>query len=511
MKRSSFFLSFLFLLPPPQAAPRSPGPWEPHRTGEALKKCLVATRRVRARPDRPAKEIHVWFLLPENEPGQVVEDLVFHPEPREILSDKFGRKIAHFYFPEIPAGETVVARWAARIATAPVRFLAAGKSRSPAVKAGEEIRRLYLADGPFYGIHSPFIVKKAGEIRAGAKDPVRLVRKVALYLSRHLSYEMTGGWDKAEVVLKRGTGSCSEYTYAFIALCRALGIPARFVGATMCRRRDGPSFDRAHHRWTEVFLEGYGWVQVDPLRRDCLGPGSFTISSPRCVLGHGDGGEKPLGWKYTSAARAEGGPSISEEFFWCEDPGKKTFRKILDLGQGGAEKGKDRAQRVKALARMGLGLCVPFLEDLLAGGNEEVRREAALAICRISPRAAREIRYRFRRSRPLWKTFSAALAEALGRKKRKKPGKWISLYPWKGPSPSRKALGPFKVKRGLLTNSGRDGRAFFPLVAGDRYILDLSFQTSGAGACALLLAWDGRDGFLRLPFFPPDSSHRMRN
>ncbi len=501
----------LFLALPAGAAPPGEGPWAPHQEGRALHRCLVATRRIRARRDRPARQVHVWFLVPQNEPGQVVENLRYQPEPKEIITDKFGRKIAHFYFPEIPAGGRAVARWAARISTAPVRFLTAPKNRSPKVKAGPEIRRLYLADGPYYGIHSPYIQKIAAEIRGKEKDPARLVRRIALYLQAHLSYEMIGGWDKAEVVLKRGTGSCSEYTYSFIALCRAMGIPARFVGATMLRRRDGPSFDRAHHRWAEAFLEGYGWVQADPLRRDCLGRRSFTISSPRCVLGHGDGGEEPMGWKYTSMVRAKGRPYISEEYFWCEDPGKKSFRRVLDLGAGKPGKKRALESKVKALAGIGEGLCVPFLADSLASRDQAARAEAARAICRISTRAARDIRYRFRRSGRIWDLFSRALAKALGRTGRAKAGTWVFLFPWKGASPGRKALGPFKAKKGLLTNSGRDGEALFPMVTSDRYLVDLTFRTGGAGECALLLAHDGRDRFLRLPFFPPDSPLRKRN
>ncbi|GEM_PF-6158555 len=511
-RQGRLLLLFSLLLSlPAGAAPPARGPWAPHRTGKALRKCLVATRRIRARKNRTTRKVHVWFLLPRNEPGQVVEDLALQPEPKEILTDKFGRKIAHFYFPEIPAGETRVVRWAARIATAPVRFLAAKKNRSPGLKAGPEIRRLYLADGPYYGIHSAYIQKVTARIRGREKDPARLVRKVALYLERHLSYEMVGGWDKAETVLKRGTGSCSEYTYSFIALCRALGVPARFVGATMLRRREGPSFDRAHHRWAEAFLEGYGWVQVDPLRRDCLGPDAFTISSPRCVLGHGDGGEEPMGWKYTSVARAGGRPAIDEEYFWCGDPGKKTFRRVLDLGAQGSRNNEIPRARVKSLAAIGAGLCVPFLADSLASRKEKAREEAARAIIGISPRAARDIRYRFRRSRKVWELFSRALAEALGRKRKARTGKWMVLFPWKGASPGRKVPGPFKAKKGLLTNSGADGSALFPWVTGDRYLIDLTFRTVGEGACALLFARDGEDGFLRLPFFPPDSPLRKRN
>ena len=513
MKTRNTLLLFclLFLSLPAGAAPPAKVPWAPHRTGRAIHKCLVATRRIHARSNRPAEKVHVWFLLPSDEPGQKVEDFRFQPEPKEILTDEFGRKIAHFYFPEIPAGGWALARWAARVSTSSVRFPPVPALRSRAVKADEAIRRLYLADGPYYKINDPYIRKTAARIKGGEKDPALLVRKIALHLSRNLSYEMTGGWDDAATVLRRGTGSCSEYTYTFIALCRAAGIPARFVGATMCRRAVGPSFDRPHHRWAEAFLEGYGWVQVDPLRRDCLGRNSFTISSPRCVLGHGDGGVEPMGWKYTSTTKARGRPSITEEFFWCEDPGKETYLRILDLGAEKEKGGLSPVSIVNSLARIEEGLCVPFLADHLADGDEETLREAARALCRIDTRCARDVRYRFRRSPEVWKALARNLERVLGKKGPRKAGEWIPLFPG-GKRPLRKPeSGPFRRKGKVLTNSGRDGTVLFPYLTGDRYVIDLTFKVSGAGECALLFACDGREGFLKLPFFPPDFPLRKKN
>ncbi len=487
-------------------------PWAPHRTGRALHKCLVATRRIHARSDRPAEKVHVWFLLPGTEPGQVVEDLECLPPPQEILTDEFGRKIAHFYFPRIPAGRAAIARWTARISTAPVVFPVSGGPRPGKAAIPGRIRRLYLADGPYYGIRSPYIRKTAEKIRGDERDPARLVRKIVLYLETHLSYEMTGGWDDAATVLRRGTGSCSEYTYSFIALCRAMGIPARFVGATMCRRRDEPSFDWAHHRWAEAFLPGRGWVQADPLRRDCLGPRSFTISSPRCVLGHGDGGKGPLGWRYTSTAKAQGRPDITEEFFWCEDPGPGIYRKVLDLSSRPGKSAPTPAEAAEALSRIPAEMTFPFLADLLGEGDGKVLEKTARALCRISLSCAREIRYRFRRSRPALGALTAALAGAMGRKDPPVTGKWIGLFPFgKGPTLPPRRRGPFAVRKGILTNRGKPGRILFSYVAGDRFLLDFRFRTEGAGNCALLLARDGRGKGLRLPFHPPEPGLRKRN
>ena len=57
-------------------------------------------------------------------------------------------------------------------------------------------------------------------------------------------------------VLKQGFGNCWDYSDAFITLCRAAGIPSRQVAGW----RSG----RGGHIWAEIYLEHFGWIQVDP-------------------------------------------------------------------------------------------------------------------------------------------------------------------------------------------------------------------------------------------------------
>ena len=93
----------------------------------------------------------------------------------------------------------------------------------------------------------------------------------------------------------------------FSALCRANGIPTRFVGATMFRKREVeeyPYVDKVWHRWVQVYLPDIGWVHMDPTRdrgkkarRNFFGrqPG------PGLVLSHHGGRSKYLGNHYVSA------------------------------------------------------------------------------------------------------------------------------------------------------------------------------------------------------------------
>ena len=69
--------------------------------------------------------------------------------------------------------------------------------------------------------------------------------------------------------LARGGGSCRDYAVFFIALCRTLGLAARFVSGYL---HEPPAADIPNpapptmHAWTEVYLPGAGWRGLDPTR-----------------------------------------------------------------------------------------------------------------------------------------------------------------------------------------------------------------------------------------------------
>ncbi len=78
---------------------------------------------------------------------------------------------------------------------------------------------------------------------------------------RHLQYEVQDEERGAQWALENGRGDCSEYSYLFVALCRAAGIPARVQAGFAFP----PNNETIHdgHMWAEYYLENYGWVPVD--------------------------------------------------------------------------------------------------------------------------------------------------------------------------------------------------------------------------------------------------------
>lgn len=75
-----------------------------------------------------------------------------------------------------------------------------------------------------------------------------------------------------EVIAHR-TGVCQDFTHVLIGLCRAVGVPARYVsGYTVADGHDGgvperdmaPGDPGASHAWVEAYTPTHGWRGFDP-------------------------------------------------------------------------------------------------------------------------------------------------------------------------------------------------------------------------------------------------------
>ena len=89
------------------------------------------------------------------------------------------------------------------------------------------------------------------------QDPKDVSRQLTTSVFRMLEKSITFSIPNAVQVLETRRGDCNEHTVLYVALARALGLPARTaVGLVYV---NGAFF---YHAWPEVWLDG--WVAVDP-------------------------------------------------------------------------------------------------------------------------------------------------------------------------------------------------------------------------------------------------------
>jgi transglutaminase-like putative cysteine protease/outer membrane protein assembly factor BamB len=251
------------------------------------------------------KTMDVHFAIPVNRDNQVIKEAIkYIPDFTDIITDKWGQKTAHFWFKDIKAGETREIQMISVISTFDVRYFVYPDKVGSLNDIPDSIKSKYLENNDKYQFDHPIIQAALKEAIGDEKNPYWIARKIFNYLLQKMYYEMTGGWNTAPTVLKRGNGSCSEYSFVYISMCRAAKLPARYVGSVVVRGDDA-SMDDVFHRWVEVYLPNYGWIPVDPSGGDDLLPhdqaDSFGALSNRFyITTQSGGGSETLGWTYNS-------------------------------------------------------------------------------------------------------------------------------------------------------------------------------------------------------------------
>ena len=129
-------------------------------------------------------------------------------------------------------------------------------------------------------------------------DPYALARAVAAIVQGNVEYDLVPGEtpegeDFALYFLTvRKRGYCVHYASAVTALLQAKGIPARFVIGYALNVSEADTWvevtDRQAHAWTEVYVNGWGWVPIEATGGDDPG-----LDAPAPTADPGREPEKP--------------------------------------------------------------------------------------------------------------------------------------------------------------------------------------------------------------------------
>jgi hypothetical protein len=114
----------------------------------------------------------------------------------------------------------------------------------------------YLKPTTFVQSDDPAIQETAREIVGEEKNAWRAAKKIALWVRDEMTANYDVGFATATEILENREGDCSEHTVIMVALCRAVGIPARAAVGVMYG--DGIF---AYHMWPEVYAGQ--WINLD--------------------------------------------------------------------------------------------------------------------------------------------------------------------------------------------------------------------------------------------------------
>lgn len=104
----------------------------------------------------------------------------------------------------------------------------------------------------------------------------RLTETLFARTDRHIRID--GNAQTPAHTLASARGACRDLTVLFMAACRSLGMPARFVSGY---QSEAESVDgqRHLHAWPEVHLPGSGWHGFDPTHGRAIGDGYVALAA----------------------------------------------------------------------------------------------------------------------------------------------------------------------------------------------------------------------------------------
>ncbi|HPD48747.1 MAG TPA: transglutaminase domain-containing protein [Anaerohalosphaeraceae bacterium] len=112
-------------------------------------------------------------------------------------------------------------------------------------------------------VNRDFQLLKAARI-SPAMEPVDIARRIYNYLRYALSY------GKPATISEGEQAHCGTYAALFVRLCQAAGVPARRCAGFALAASDDDKLKTtvSGHNWAEFYVEGSGWIPVDPTMGD---------------------------------------------------------------------------------------------------------------------------------------------------------------------------------------------------------------------------------------------------
>lgn len=265
--------------------------------------------RLTNKTDQPVTDVQVHIPVPQSCPYQEIRSFeITLPDPtykKKDVVDQFDQKICQIVVPRIEPRGSIEVGFDCNVVLHPDHRIELARDRIGRLEdIPESIRTTYTANiRGVYDLNSARIRETAARLVKPHENLLDRVMALHDFVAQ-MKYTRDNRWDSASTVLERMTGSCSEFSFLFCALCRAAGIPTRFAGGSYCRHGKGkpwPAVDMVYHRWAEVYLLPYGWVPFDVTRNRGNPPKRTYVGAvPRdvLILTRGPCGSRYLGTQY---------------------------------------------------------------------------------------------------------------------------------------------------------------------------------------------------------------------
>ncbi|MDQ2649143.1 MAG: transglutaminase family protein [Actinomycetota bacterium] len=216
--------------------------------------------------------------------------VVTYPSARVLsYQDYFGTRVDAFGLREPHVALEITAEASVETQARPLVTVSPrlAELRAPAFK---DLHAEYLSPSA-HTAWDDGLATAAERIRAVTGDDVVGV-VLALHRFVHTSLRYTPGATYIGVdvneVLAKAQGVCQDYAHLAVAMCRSVGIPARYVSGYFFAGSDATGVDVQGdevqvqtHAWFEAAIPDWGWLALDPTNAQQVGPRHITIGHGR--------------------------------------------------------------------------------------------------------------------------------------------------------------------------------------------------------------------------------------
>lgn len=137
---------------------------------------------------------------------------------------------------------------------------------------------LTSADATLQEFAKQFASRVAADLPTGLFDLMNGIRGAVRYQQGTTNVQTA-----ASAVFAQGAGVCQDHSHVFIACCRALGVPARYVSGYLYSERD-TALQAASHAWAEAWVETMGWLSFDVANSQPTGTAHLRLAVGRDYL-----------------------------------------------------------------------------------------------------------------------------------------------------------------------------------------------------------------------------------
>ena len=222
---------------------------------------LRRDNRARGVPETAPPQLHLWSAAIVKRPGQTILDLGLEgPMPTDLFVEPENHNQIFYWdlSPLLGKQDPIVISRRVRVESYELLALIDSLSIGPYDPTEPDFRR-YTREEPFIEI-SPQIIRTAYRIVGSETNPYRKARLIFGWVAKNMRYQRKVGRRGADEALRQLRGDSGQFADLFVALCRAVQVPARPVYGFAA----GSNNQMEKHAWAEFYLPQHGWIPVDP-------------------------------------------------------------------------------------------------------------------------------------------------------------------------------------------------------------------------------------------------------